>query len=81
MAERLPHDQRIAYTNHLMREVIDPTLPPGHGAVLIVFETGVPNGMLCYISNARREEMREVLRKLLDKWDADAAAKESSSPR
>lgn len=66
-------DQRIALTNHLMRERIAPALPPGHCATLLVFEAR-PNGMVSYISSGDRASMREALREILAKWDADEAA-------
>lgn len=72
--KRIPHDQRVALTNKTFREKVVPVLPDGEGAILIVFETGIPNGLMCYIASADRAGCRDMLRNLLAKWDADEAA-------
>lgn len=68
------HDERVALANGLMRKAIAPSLPPGEGALLLVFETE-RRGLLTYISNCERDGCRSVLRELLAKWDSDAESK------
>lgn len=69
----ISHDERIALTNGLMRNVITPALPESERCCLLVFPHSDPNGACCYMANALRADMRIVLRKLLAKWDAEAA--------
>ncbi len=71
--EPLPHDERIALCNFLMREHVAPRLPGVERAVLMVFPAGCAGGSLTYISNAQRGDMHKVLRRLLAQWDARAA--------
>jgi hypothetical protein len=73
----IPHDERIALCNRLMRENVAPHLPDSERAVLMVFAVGQP-GVLTYIANANRSDMRAVLRTLLNKWDAEAIEKGES---
>jgi hypothetical protein len=73
-ARPLPHDQRIALCNHIMRTLVAPALPEPERACLLVFPAGAP-GPCVYMANAYRSDMRKVLRELLAKWDADAAAR------
>lgn len=69
----IPHDERIALCNQLFRKQVVPALPKTEGACLMVFPVNNAGGAITYISNCERVSMREMLRKLLDKWDADEA--------
>lgn len=68
----IPHDQRVALMNQIFREQVVPRLPNTEGACLIVFDGSAnPQGLLCYIGTHERLGMRNVLSKLLTKWDAE----------
>lgn len=67
-------DAQVALCNRIMRERVAPALPPGYVATLIVFQTKA-DGLTTYISGANRASMRSALRELLEKWDAEAAAR------
>jgi len=70
---------QVAMACRLMRERVQPALPRGYGACLMVFPFGCPP-LLTYISNADRPSMKLALKTLLDKWESEAAAGEGSSP-
>ena len=65
-------DAQVALLNKLMREHIAPHVPPGMGATLLLFPQGTP-GIVSYISSANRDDMRDSMQKLLDRWKARAA--------
>ncbi len=68
----LPHDQRVALMNQIFREQVVPNLPATEGACLIVFDgSNDPRGLLCYIGTHERLGMRNVLAKLVTKWDGE----------
>jgi hypothetical protein len=68
----IPHDERIALCNTIMRTMVVPALPESERCCLLVFPHSCPQGVLAYMANAQRADMRKVLRKLLTKWDAEA---------
>ena len=76
MAPATP-DAQVALLNKLMREHIAPHLPPGMGATLLLFPQstapGATRGLVSYISSANRDDMREAMQELLDRWKARAA--------
>lgn len=73
----LTNDAQVALLNKIMREHIGPHLPPGMGATLLLFPQsptpGATQGIVSYISSANREDMREALQALLDRWKERAA--------
>lgn len=71
MGHTYSHDQRIAATNLIFRELVMPNLAQGEGAVLMTFAIGKP-GILTYIGSCERQSMREVLTELLAKWQREA---------
>ena len=66
-----PHDSRIALANKIFRTHVVPVLPDGEGACLMIFDVN-SKGLMTYISNCERADMRLALRELLTKWDREA---------
>lgn len=78
-------DQQVALLNKLMREHIAPHLPMGTGATLMLFpmkQVGDPEGtsLVSYISSGSRSDMKDAMRKLLDRWAAAEAEREWENP-
>lgn len=68
---QLTPDEQVALTNRCFKNFVHPALPPDHVGVLIVFSP--ENRLQTYISNGNRQDIREALRRMLEKWDAEAA--------
>jgi hypothetical protein len=68
---QLSPDEQIALTNRVFKNFVHPALPPEHVALLMVFSPG--NSLQTYISNGNRQDIRDALRRQLEKWDAEAA--------
>jgi hypothetical protein len=67
---QLSPDEQIALTNRVFKNFVHPALPPDHVALLMVFSPG--NCLQTYISNGNRQDIRDALRRQLEKWDAEA---------
>jgi hypothetical protein len=65
-----PLDEQIAQANRLMREHIAPSINHDQGAGLLLFHMN-GKGIMTWISTCERATMREALRELLLKWDAE----------
>ena len=69
----MPEETKAELGIRLMK-MIDPKLPKGIGAAILVYDyyaTEDEPGELSYICTGERITMREVLRTLLKKWDAE----------
>lgn len=69
-------DDQVALANQIARK-IKSQIPATHGFCLFIFphSTQPGQGMTTYIANVQRADMRQELRTVLAKWDADAIAR------
>lgn len=66
MAKNKPTDDE---TMRLYAQLLQNVVTEGYGFTLLVFETNTMPSKIAYISNAEREDMKNTMQEMLDKWN------------
>lgn len=53
----------------LMADLLKTLMPPNWGFTLLTFETNKIGGKVNYISSAKRDDMKETMQSMVDKWN------------
>lgn len=56
-------------TMRLYAQFLQNVMTQGYGFTLFVFETNSVSGKISYISSAQREDMKDTLQEMLNKWN------------